>query len=297
MTATIAALFVYPVKSCRGLQRSAALVTERGLAHDREWMIVDAAGRFVSQREVPRLALIVPALSAAALELTAPGMAAVTIPFDRSGVTLPVTVWRDSCPRSIRATPSPHGFPHGSAPPRVWSASTLGCVVRDPAYAGDTEAHTAFADAYPLLELSEASLADLNQRLGLAAAAESLPAERRTVRGRRLRRRSYRRARRGGVTMKLVKPLHALPDHDHRPADRRARRRAIGDAGKLPDERYDALGGVAFGPSAMLSHTAGALADSDPCRRCGDAIRSVLSDRLVPQLVGEHITGASGGAP
>src|SRR3989475_3271573 len=96
MIATIAALFVYPVKSCRGLQLSAAAVTERGLAHDREWMIVDAAGRFISQRESPRLALIAPVLSTTALELTAPGMADITVPFDRSGASLPVTVWRDS---------------------------------------------------------------------------------------------------------------------------------------------------------------------------------------------------------
>ena len=166
MIAFIAALFVYPVKSCRGLQRSAAVVTERGLAHDREWMIVDAAGRFISQREVPRLALIVPALSAAALELTAPGMAAVTIPFDRSGVTLPVTVWRDRLPAIDQGDTV-------AAWISAWIGSTARLVRFDrrlrrtcnPAYAGDTGAHTAFADAYPLLVLAEASLADLNQRL------------------------------------------------------------------------------------------------------------------------------------
>jgi uncharacterized protein YcbX len=166
MIATIAALRVYPVKSCRGLQLSAAVVTERGLAYDREWMIVDASGRFISQREVPPLALIVPALSATALELTAPRMPAITIPFDRPGVALPVTVWRDSLP----------AIDQGDAV-AAWISACLGSAARlvrfdprlrrmcNPVYAGDTEAHTAFADAYPLLVLSEASLADLNQRL------------------------------------------------------------------------------------------------------------------------------------
>ena len=67
MNATVASLFVYPVKSCRGIALSTALLTERGIAHDREWLIVDEGGRFITQREVPRLALLVPALSDTAL--------------------------------------------------------------------------------------------------------------------------------------------------------------------------------------------------------------------------------------
>ena len=58
MAASIAALFVYPVKSCRGIALDFARLAERGLEHDREWMIVDGDGRFVTQRDVPRLALI-----------------------------------------------------------------------------------------------------------------------------------------------------------------------------------------------------------------------------------------------
>ena len=75
--ATIAALNVYPVKSCRGIALERATVAVRGVAFeagayaiaDREWMIVDAAGRFVTQREQPRLALLVPRLGGDALEL------------------------------------------------------------------------------------------------------------------------------------------------------------------------------------------------------------------------------------
>ena len=70
LTATVSALFIYPVKSCRGVQLGAAQVTERGFEHDREWMIVDTAGRFLSQREFPALSRIVPALSPSTLELT-----------------------------------------------------------------------------------------------------------------------------------------------------------------------------------------------------------------------------------
>src|SRR5213592_494767 len=138
MIATIAGLWVYPVKSCRGMPMPAALVTERGLAHDREWMIVDSAGRFISQREIPRLALIVPTLSEATLTLPAPGKPALSIPVDRSGEPVSVTIWRDSIV----------AIDQGEAAAR-WASAWTGCsacLVRfDPrlrrtcnaAYAGD----------------------------------------------------------------------------------------------------------------------------------------------------------------
>jgi len=166
LSAAIAGLFVYPVKSCRGIALSSAELTERGLAHDREWMIVDASGRFVSQRELPRLALIGTALSDGALALTAPDQAALRIPLDASGDRRLVTVWRDTV----------EAIDGGDAAARWLSiacARELRLVHFDPhvrracnrAYAGDSGAHTAFADAYPLLVLAEASLADLNTRL------------------------------------------------------------------------------------------------------------------------------------
>ena len=55
---TIASLFVYPVKSCRGIALLQARLTPRGLQYDREWMVVSRDGRFLTQREAPRLALV-----------------------------------------------------------------------------------------------------------------------------------------------------------------------------------------------------------------------------------------------
>ncbi len=81
--ATIAALNVYPVKGCRGIALPKAAVTSRGLAAhavgDREWMVVDADGRFVSQREQPRMALIGVAAHADALILSAPAMPTLAV--------------------------------------------------------------------------------------------------------------------------------------------------------------------------------------------------------------------------
>jgi hypothetical protein len=164
--ALVAGLYVYPVKSCRGIAVRQARLGERGLDHDREWMIVDADGRFLTQREVPRLALVSVALSASELELSVPGLAPLAMALDASGPTRSVTVWSDVV----------HAIDQGECAAQ-WLSTWLGRPARlvrfdpkgyracNPVYTGDTGAHTGFADAYPLLVLSEASLADLNARL------------------------------------------------------------------------------------------------------------------------------------
>lgn len=166
MAASIAALYVYPIKSCRGIALETSSVGERGLAFDREWMVVDGDGRFVTQREVPRLALVEPTLNAATLELRAPGSVPLAVPLESKGAIRPVTVWRDSVPAVDQGDEA-----------AAWLSSALQLPLRlvrfdlavrrycNEAYAGDSGAHTSFADAYPLLILSEASLADLNSRL------------------------------------------------------------------------------------------------------------------------------------
>lgn len=166
MAASIASLYVYPVKSCRGMALDASPVGERGLAFDREWMVVDGDGRFVTQREVPRLALVEPTLTAMALELKAPGSEPLAVPLKSGGAIRPVTVWRDSIPAVDQGDEA-----------AAWLLSVLQLPLRlvrfdlavrrycNVTYAGDSGAHTSFADAYPLLILSEASLADLNSRL------------------------------------------------------------------------------------------------------------------------------------
>ncbi|HEX8884461.1 MAG TPA: MOSC domain-containing protein, partial [Noviherbaspirillum sp.] len=66
-------LVFYPIKSCAGISLSSATLTGAGLMHehiyDREWMLVDDAGNFLSQREYPKMALIEPRLRADTLEV------------------------------------------------------------------------------------------------------------------------------------------------------------------------------------------------------------------------------------
>jgi uncharacterized protein YcbX len=166
MNATIASLFVYPVKSCRGIALSTACLTERGIAHDREWLIIDEGGRFITQRDVPRLALIEPALSDTALELAAPGLAFLAIPLDYQGSRRDVTVWRDTLPAIDQGDAAAHALSAWiGRPVRLARFDPSVRRLCNPDFAGPGGAHHSFADGYPILIASEASLADLNSRL------------------------------------------------------------------------------------------------------------------------------------
>jgi uncharacterized protein YcbX len=171
---TIAGLFIYPVKSCAGIALDAADLAVRGLAGDRRWMIVAPEGRFLTQRECPRLATIRPELGAGGdgLRLWLAGAGPLELPEAGGGEGPPiqVRVWRDT----VAATaPSPAAD--------AALSDFLGRAVRlvrfppdghrpcDPAYA-PPGSHTAFADGFPLLVTSEGSLEELN-----AALAEPVP--------------------------------------------------------------------------------------------------------------------------
>src|SRR6185369_12616388 len=90
----IARLFVYPIKSCAGVELSEAALDETGLDLDRAWMVVDEENEFLSQREVPRMALVKVQLKHEEVVLRAPGMLALHLAIE--GVDSPrrVRVWQ-----------------------------------------------------------------------------------------------------------------------------------------------------------------------------------------------------------
>ena len=95
---------LYPIKSCAGIALQEATLTREGLMtqqiYDREWMVVDPAGRCVTQREFPRMALIVPRLKASTLELRAPGLDGLELdlaaPDPQHAPTITTQVWDDT---------------------------------------------------------------------------------------------------------------------------------------------------------------------------------------------------------
>ena len=173
--ATIARLFVYPVKSCAGVELPEALLTETGLEFDRAWMVVEAAsGEFISQRELPRMALIRPTLKYSEMVLRAPGMLALHIAFDRVEEPVRVRVWDDEVAAydmgDIAAQWFSDFLSEGGA------RRKLRLVRFDPEHrrlssrkwTGEVEALNQFADGFPLLVISEASLAEFNARMQAA---------------------------------------------------------------------------------------------------------------------------------
>jgi len=94
----VTALHVYPVKSMKGISLSQATLTARGLQHDRIWMVVAADGRFVTQRNQPRLGLVHTRLEAEGVVLALEGCGSVTLPYDAvAGKHIATQVWGDAC--------------------------------------------------------------------------------------------------------------------------------------------------------------------------------------------------------
>lgn len=168
MQVRVDGLFVYPVKSCGGVRLDAAEVTATGFEWDRRWMVVGADGRFLSQREHSRLALVRAKLTDDRLVLSAPHLVDFPVPLEGTpDVPIKATVWRDEC----------DAIDEGGAAAR-WFTDHLGVDARLVRLADDdarplgTSAaqpgdRVSFADAYPFLLLSQASLQRLNNRLNL----------------------------------------------------------------------------------------------------------------------------------
>jgi uncharacterized protein len=173
--ATISRLFVYPIKSCAGVELKQSLLIETGLEFDRAWMVVDEAGEFVSQREFPCMTLIQPHIKQYEMILRAPGMLALHIGLDAVESPCTVRVWDDTCAAYDMGDVAAQWFTDflTEQRPSHQAAGKLRLVRFDPehkrkASAKWTKEQTAFnqfSDGYPLLVLSEASVDDLNQRL------------------------------------------------------------------------------------------------------------------------------------
>jgi uncharacterized protein YcbX len=175
--AILTELNLYPIKSCGGIALREATVTQAGLMseqiYDREWMVITANGVGLTQRSHPRMALIKPRIKADTLELSAPGMLRLEIPLGlpepEHAPTLNVRVWDED---EIQ-----HKAYDCDALTATWFSNMLGepCrLVRFHPHAkrlssmkwtDGAEVPNLFSDGFPMLVISEESLADLNQKL------------------------------------------------------------------------------------------------------------------------------------
>lgn len=159
-------LNTYPVKSAAGISVARSLVQWRGLEFDRRWMITDPQGKFMTQRQYPRMALIGVQLKADGLLLSAPGMESIAVVISENP-PVKVKVWGDFCQAVPAAAIVNHWLSQFLEMPcqLVYLPET---VIRpvDRNYAIDPERdRVSFADGFPYLLISEASLQDLNSRL------------------------------------------------------------------------------------------------------------------------------------
>ncbi|MEP6965403.1 MAG: MOSC N-terminal beta barrel domain-containing protein, partial [Polaromonas sp.] len=166
LAAVVSRLYVYPVKSCAGVRVEEAVLLDTGLEFDRAWMVVDAGGNFLSQRELPRMALVKPQLKHFEMVLRAPGMLALHIALDQVQAPCRVRIWDDEV----------QAYDMGPIAAQ-WFTDFLGQAVRmvrfDPEHkrvsslqwTGGIEALNQFSDGYPALVISEASLAHFNEKL------------------------------------------------------------------------------------------------------------------------------------
>ncbi|RTR00458.1 MOSC domain-containing protein [Halomonas nitroreducens] len=178
----ITQLNIYPVKSLRGIALERTLLTPRGLAFDRHWMVVDGRGRFVTQRELPAMARVAVRLTDEALVLEHPRTAPLIVPLETTAQPrCAVRIWQDTC----------EALDEGEAASR-WLTEVLGRDLRLVRFPGDhrrevetdylrvergERADTAFPDGYPFLVACEASLKALNERLA-AQGLETVPMSR-----------------------------------------------------------------------------------------------------------------------
>ncbi len=177
----LSGLYLYPVKSLRGLSLDSAGVDALGLVGDRRFLVVDAAGNFLSQRTLPRMARLSTALAPEALTLSAEDHGTVSVgrPSDPAAPLLTVSVWSS---RGLLAEDCGDEAADwlsrflGTACRLVRAGTAFDRPVAKPGKARPGD-RVGFADAYPLLGLGEASVADLNDRLA-GAGEDPVPIDR-----------------------------------------------------------------------------------------------------------------------
>jgi uncharacterized protein YcbX len=163
---TLSAMNVYPIKSCAGVGVAEWEVDKFGLKHDRRWMVITAEGKFLTQREIPAMALIRPRIASIHLRVTAPDMPELVLPLEpQGGRPVATQVWDDA----LKVVAPDHKADE-------WFSRVMGMECQlvympesyvrpvDTTFAPDG-GQASFADGFPFLLAGESSLEDLNRRL------------------------------------------------------------------------------------------------------------------------------------
>jgi MOSC domain-containing protein len=278
MSAVIDQLRIYPVKGCRGFTVERATLAATGLEvdgiGDREWVVVDRDGEFLSQRELPKMALIETRLSGGALRLKAPGMLQLEVPLASEGDVVTVTVWNDRVAAVTQGDVADTWFSAFLGQPcRLMRFDPEARRLSNSRYTGELQARYKFADAFALLIVSAASLEDLNSRLArrssTAVGIERFRPNLVLAGVDAFEEDFVKRLRIGSVELNVVKPCVrcSVPNVDP----------ATGETSQEPGDTLAlyrdsaAAGGVTFGVNAVVAAGAGAEVSR------GDAVELTLA--------------------
>jgi hypothetical protein len=168
----VTAVNIYPVKSMKAIPLRQARLTPLGLEHDRRWMVVRDNGRFVTQREINRLALVRPQLTNGHIVLAVDGHGSIEVPSEPPGPPMQTAIWGDEC-KVVSAGERISDW----LTEYLQSRDRLHLVRMAPGFTRPqnrpdrmgSETRTVFADAAPYLVASEASLEALNRELAARA--------------------------------------------------------------------------------------------------------------------------------
>jgi len=158
-------LRVYPIKSCRGYDLATAHLDSLGMAGDRRYQVVGPTGKPFTQRNQPRLARVTAVRRDDHLHISSDGFGQVELPLIESLDRAPITteVWSTTGLRAAITSPEADRFFSdllGTAARLVQVGALFDRPVKN-----HPNARVGFADSYPLLVISEASLDDLNDQL------------------------------------------------------------------------------------------------------------------------------------
>jgi len=268
--AQLLSIHIHPVKALRSLALQEAEVEPWGLAGDRRWALVDDGGKVVTQRQHPRLAqAAAELLPGGGVVLSAPGTDPLAVPVPEPGETVTLDLFGDKVEGVPAADPAAH----------AWCSAYLGAGTRlvhmddpatrrpvEPEYALPGETVT-FADGYPLLITSAASLDALNSLIseGRHAAEGPLPMNRfrpNVVVGGTdaWAEDDWSLIAIGDVTFRVAKMCGAVRGDHHGPGPRRPRQGAFAQPGQAPPVRR---------PARLRTESRAPLPRHDPGRRPG----------------------------
>lgn len=287
MTISILSLHTYPVKSCGGITHSRVGISQAGLDFDRQWVVLDATGHFLTQRAHPRMALIQTQLDHTALFLNAPEMPTLRVslhPANGDQQATPVRIWRSqTLGRDEGHTASQWFSDFLGQECRLYRVHNQAQRLADPArirawrhsrpeHGGFPQDHVfGFADGFPFLVANQASLDDLNRRLanrdepavGMSRFRPNI-----VLQGLEAFEEDYVNSLRiGGLTLAMVKPCTRCPMPNVDPA--------TGIPGSEPMltlslyRRFE--DGILFGVNAVVAKT-----PPDAALSVGDRVEVVL---------------------